>query len=103
MKRFRRHSHRQALIDACRLTGYTIAPASSDYGPYRTEKFQYIVFNAAGNVLRDYGTSLRSPVRTFRFMWQAAAAALEDQGVDVDALKPPRDTLRKNGNCTSAA
>jgi hypothetical protein len=97
MKRIRRYSHRQALIDACRLIGYRIEPAAEKYGPYNTPKFQYIVLNPAGNVLRspiEVASNNRQltgqHVLTFQFMWQAALEALQREGVNVDALKPPR-------------
>jgi hypothetical protein len=98
VKRIRRQSHRQALIDACRLLGYTIEPASDHWGPYVGERKRYVVVNPVGNVLRGAivihpsGRSLRGQeVRTFRFMWEAAVAALEQEKVNVDALKPPRE------------
>lgn len=98
MKRFRRHSHRQALIDACRLIGYTIEPAADKWGPYTKDKSMYVVVNPAGNVLRVPGgwtdNQDSGKVMSFRFMWQAAAVALTREGVNIDALKPSREERR---------
>lgn len=91
--RERRHYHRQAMIDACRLIGYTIQPASDEYGPYTEERYRYIVLNRVGNVLRyrePRNSGFMGYVRTFRFMWEAAEAALIEENVDVRAFGPVR-------------
>jgi hypothetical protein len=105
MKRVRRQSHRKALIDACRLLGYAIVPASEKYGPYTRSRYQYVVLNSVGNVLRIPGgwdeNRESGYVISFRFMWVAAMHVLQKEGVNVDALKPPRKAGNDRG-ATSA-
>lgn len=94
-RRIRRYSHRRAMIDACRLMGYTIEPAADKWGPYPPNHYQYVLVNPVGNVVRmrsGAGTMQRMYyAKTFRHMWQAACHALELEKVDINALKPPRE------------
>ena len=93
-----RHRNRQAMIDACRLIGYTIEPAHDKWGPYKGERFRYILFNKFGNVIRFPGGWLGTGGKSgytisFRFMWEAAEHALKEEGIDVSAY----GSVRKGG------
>jgi len=97
--RVRRHEHRTAIIDAARLLGYVIAPVSDAVrAPPGVDGngYQYVLRTPSGAFYRNNHPGVDSGgfwrVKTYRFKWQAAAEACMVEGVDVDALKPPRET-----------
>lgn len=95
--RIDRHRNRQAMIDACRLIGYTIEPAHDKWGPYKGERYRYVLMKGEypirfpGGWLETGGKS--GYTITFRFMWEAAEHALKLEGLDVSAY----GSVRKGG------
>lgn len=88
MTRRRRHSYRQALIDACRLLGYTIEPAAKYLGGLKERR--YVLVHPDGVVHHRRLVGEIPKLCTWKFMWEAAMEALIIEGVNVNALKPPR-------------
>ena len=96
--RVRRHAHRRAIVDAARLMGYVIAtaPEVKDAPPgLDNNKFSYVLRTPSGAWYRNNNPGADTnmwKIKTFQFKWQAAAEACTIESVDVDALKPPRET-----------
>lgn len=107
--RVRRHAHRKAIIDAARLLGWIVVPSKEvrDMHGLDRNKYLYCLRPPAGDYLRSNmagpgpDTGDFGKVKTFPLMWQAAAEACTVEGVDIDALKPPRET--RASRCAKAA
>jgi hypothetical protein len=78
MRRAGRIKHRQAMVDAARLLGFTFEECPRKRGDFR----KYYLRCPSG----------RYALRSFSYLWQAAKYALEMRDLDVEALKPPRQT-----------